>query len=275
MTPSARGAQEPLVRRLRAAGCVFAEDEARLLAAEASGDEQLEAMVMRRESGVPLEVVLGWAEFGGLRISLDPGVFVPRRRTEFLAQRAVAHARPGAVVVELCCGAGAISAVLLANVEGLQVHASDIDPVAVRCALRNLRNLSKPAGAGVTVYEGDLFEPLPDRLRGQVDLVVANAPYVPTAELDLLPREARQYEPQSALEGGSDGLEILRRIVAAAPQWLAPSGHVLVEASERQVASLEQSIAGYGLIPQTFTAPETEATVVAAAMPADGGEPAA
>jgi release factor glutamine methyltransferase len=263
MTPSADSlAQDPLVRRLRAAGCVFAEDEARLLASEASDAEQLEAMVARRESGVPLEVVLGWAEFGGLRISLDPGVFVPRRRTEFLAQRAVAQAHPGAVVVELCCGAGAISAVLLANVEGLQVHASDIDPLAVGCARRNL------AGPGVSVYEGDLFKPLPDRLRGQVDLVVANAPYVPTAELGLLPREARQYEPQSALEGGGDGLEILRRIMAEAPQWLAAGAHVLVEASERQVASLEQSIAGYGLSPQTFRSPEMEATVVTATMPA-------
>jgi release factor glutamine methyltransferase len=255
MTPSA------LVHRLRAAGCVFAEDEARLLAAEASDDDELETMVVRREGGAPLELVLGWAEFCGLRISLSAGVFVPRRRTEFLAQRAVAHARPGALVVELCCGAGAISAVLLETVPDLEVHAADIDPVAVQCARENL------AGPRVTVYEGDLFAPLPDRLRGRVDLLVANAPYVPTAELDLLPREARQYEPQSALEGGGDGLDILRRVLAGAPEWLAPGGRALVEASERQVASLERSIAGFGLLPQTFRAPELEATVVAATMP--------
>jgi len=256
MTPSA------IVLRLRAAGCVFAEDEARLLAAEAPDAQQLEAMVTRRESGVPLELVLGWAEFGGLRIALDPGVFVPRRRTEFLAQQAVAHTVQGALVIELCCGAGAISAVLLAKVADLEVHACDIDPVAVRCARRNL------AGPGVTVYEGDLFQPLPQRLRGQVGVVVANAPYVPSAELDLLPREARQYEPQVALEGGGDGLEILRRIMAGAPQWLAPGGHVLVEAGEHQVASLVQSVAGSGLIPQTFTEPDLEATVVAGTLPA-------
>jgi release factor glutamine methyltransferase len=266
MTPPAQPpvVEAPIVRRLRAAGCVFAEDEARLLTAEASNAEQLEAMVARRVSGEPLEVVLGWAEFCGLRIALDAGVFVPRRRTEFLAQRALVLARPGAVVVELCCGAGAISAVLLANIEGLQVHAADIDPAAVRCALRNL------AGPGVTVYAGDLYAPLPDRLRGRVDLIVANAPYVPTAELDLLPREARQYEPQSALEGGGDGLQILRRVFAEAPHWLTPGAHVLVEASERQVASLERSIAGFGMDPQTFMAPELEATVVAATMPAGG-----
>ena len=218
----------------------------------------------RRVSGEPLEVVLGWAEFCGLRIALDAGVFVPRRRTEFLARRALALAAPGAVVVELCCGAGAISAVLLANVEGLEVHAADIDPVAVRCARRNL------TGPGVTVYEGDLYAPLPERLRGGVDLIVANAPYVPTAELDLLPREARQYEPQAALEGGGDGLEILRRVMAGARQWPAPGGRALVEASERQVASLERSIAVSGLTPQTFTEPELEATVVTATRP--GGD---
>ncbi len=260
----ARRSESSTVTRLRAAGCVFAEDEARLLEAEASDGGQLEAMVARRVSGEPLEVVLGWAEFCSLRIALDAGVFVPRRRTEFLARRALALAAPGAVVVELCCGAGAISAVLLANVEGLEVHAADIDPAAVRCALRNL------AGPGVTVYEGDLYAPLPGRLRGHVDLIVANAPYVPTAELDLLPREARQYEPQSALEGGGDGLEILRRVMAGAGQWLAPGGHALVEASERQVASLERSVTGFGLIPQTFTSPELEATVVTATRPAAG-----
>ncbi|HEX4018757.1 MAG TPA: putative protein N(5)-glutamine methyltransferase [Frankiaceae bacterium] len=261
--------EDIIVRRLRAAGCVFAEDEARLLDAEATDAEQLEAMVSRRVSGEPLEVVLGWAEFCGLRIAMDPGVFVPRRRTEFLARRALALTHPGAVVVELCCGAGAISAVLLAGTSRLEVHAADIDPAAVRCARRNL------GGPGVTVYQGDLFQPLPDRLRGRVDLVVANAPYVPTAELDLLPREARQYEPQTALEGGVDGLEILRRVLTESPHWLAPGGHALVEASEQQVASLEASIAGYGLTPRTFVEPEMEATVVTGAMPAGPGEGAA
>jgi release factor glutamine methyltransferase len=235
-----------------------------LLEAEAADAGQLETMVARRVSGEPLEVVLGWAEFCGLRIAVDAGVFVPRRRTEFLAERALALVAPLAVVVELCCGAVAISAVLLANVEDLEVHAADIDPAAVRCARRNL------TGPGAVVYEGDLYAPLPDRLRGHVDLIVANAPYVPTDELDLLPREARQYEPEAALEGGRDGLEILRRVMLGARQWLAPGGRALVEASERQVAALERSIAAFGLSPQTFTAPELEATVVTAAMPAGG-----
>ncbi len=246
---------------LRAAGCVFAEDEARLLTAEAPDAGTLEAMVARRVSGVPLEVVVGWAEFCGLRIPLDPGVFVPRRRTEFLARQAMARARSGAVVVELCCGSGAVSAAMRAGVNGLEVHACDIDAAAVGCARRTL-------GPSANVYHGDLYQPLPDRLRGHVDLVIANAPYVPTAELDLLPREARQHEPQVALEGGADGLEILRRVMAEASQWLAPGGHVLVETSEQQAGSLATSIAGSGLAPQTLSDPEVGATVLIGTRPA-------
>ena len=244
-----------LVTRLRAAGCVFAEDEAGLLVAAAVDAGELEAMATRRIGGEPLELVLGWAEFCGLRIALDPGVFVPRRRTEFLAQQAIARAQQGAVVVELCCGSGAVSAALLSGSPGLEVHAADIDPVAVACARRNL-----PAGA--LVYQGDLYRPLPDGLRGRVDLVVANAPYVPTAELGLLPREARQYEPRAALEGGGDGLEILRRVASEAPQWLSPGGHVLVETSERQARSLAESMTSYGLRPQIVSDPEMGGAVV-------------
>jgi release factor glutamine methyltransferase len=111
-----------VVARLRAVGCVFAEDEARLLIEAARTPAELERMVGRRAEGLPLEHVLGWAEFGGLRIAVDPGVFVPRRRTEFLAQQASARARAGGTVVELCCGTGAIGAVLLAGHDGIELQ---------------------------------------------------------------------------------------------------------------------------------------------------------
>ena len=146
--------------RLRAAGCVFAEDEARLLIATARTPDELAAMVERRAAGLPLEQVLGWAEFCGLRIAVDPGVFVPRRRTEFLVQQRRGLARPGAIVVDLCCGAGAIGAALAAAMDRAEVHAADIDPAAVACARRNV-----PGGH---VYQGDLYQPLPARLRGRV-----------------------------------------------------------------------------------------------------------
>src|SRR6201982_3397415 len=192
-----------IVTRLRAAGCVFAEDEARLLIAAAQTSAELDAMVGRRVAGLPLEQVVGWAEFCGLRITVAPGVFVPRRRTEFLVREAVALARPGAVIVDLCCGAGAIGAALAAAVDGAEVHAADIDPAAVRCARQNL-----PAGH---VYQGDLYDPRPAGLRGRVAILAANVPYVPSEEIGFLPPEARAHEPRAALDGGADGLGPLRR----------------------------------------------------------------
>jgi release factor glutamine methyltransferase len=259
---------EPLiVARLRAAGCVFAEDEAQLLITTARSPEELDAMVERRAAGLPLEQVLGWAEFCGLRIAVDPGVFVPRRRTEFLVEQAVflirgdsippnpsgPPARPGAVVVDLCCGAGAIGAALAAAVEHAEVHAVDIDPAAVRCARRNVPG---------QVYEGDLYQPLPARLRGQVAIVAANVPYVPTGEIAFLPPEARAHEPRVALDGGPDGLDVLRRVAAGAPDWLAPGGHLLIETSERQASLAAAAFEASGLTPRVDTSGDLSATVL-------------
>ncbi|MYS23026.1 putative protein N(5)-glutamine methyltransferase, partial [Streptomyces sp. SID4948] len=222
--------ESAVVDRLRAAGCVFAEDEARLLIAAASGPAELRAMVERRAGGLPLEHVVGWAEFASLRIAVDPGVFVPRRRTEFMVGEAAALAQPGALVVDLCCGSGAVGVALAAALERVELHAADLDPAAVRCARRNV----EPAGG--RVYQGDLFAPLPARLRGRVDLLAANVPYVPTEAVGLLPSEARDHEARIALDGGPDGLDVLRRVAAEARDWLAPGGALLFETSERQAA---------------------------------------
>jgi release factor glutamine methyltransferase len=218
-----------IVAALRAAGCVYAEDEAQLLLTAADTPAQLESMAARRTAGFPLEQIVGWAEFCGLRIVVDPGVFVPRRRSEFLVRQAARLGAPGCVVVDMCCGTGAVGLALAAALGGAELHAADIDPAAVRCAARNL------AGRG-HVYAGDLFDPLPPRLRGRVDVLVVNAPYVPTAEIALLPPEARLHEPRVALDGGPDGVGLHRRIAAAAPDWLAPGGVLLIETSERQAA---------------------------------------
>ncbi|MEV6247387.1 putative protein N(5)-glutamine methyltransferase [Streptomyces sp. NPDC051742] len=250
-----------VVERLRAAGCVFAEEEAEMLLAAASGAAELDLMVERRAAGLPLEHIVGWAEFGGLRIEVDGGVFVPRRRTEFLVGHAVELARPGAVCVDLCCGSGAAGAVLLDRVGGAEVHASDIEPAAVRCARRNV----EPRGG--RVYEGDLFAPLPPDLRGRVEILVANVPYVPTEEIGLLPPEARDHEPHVTLDGGPDGLDVLRRVAAEAPEWLAPGGHLLVETSERQAemaAEAVRKVSGDLLVPELVTSEEWWATAVVA-----------
>ncbi len=217
-------------------------------------------MVGRRAAGQPLEHVLGWAEFCGRRIAVAPGVFVPRRRTEFLVEQATALARPGDVIVDLCCGAGAIGAALAAAVDRAQVHAADIDPAAVRCARQNV------AGC---VYQGDLYEPLPAALRGRVAVLVANVPYVPTQEIGFLPPEARTHEPRTALDGGPDGLDVLRRVAAGAPQWLAPGGHLLIETSDRQVPSAEAAFAASGLVTGVARMEDLDATVVIGRLPAD------
>jgi release factor glutamine methyltransferase len=245
-----------VVARLRAAGCVFAEDEAALLIAAATGAE-LEDMINRRVAGLPLEQILGWAEFCGLRIAVEPGVFVPRRRTEFLVDQAARLARRGAVVVDLCCGSGAVGAALAAAVAEIELYAADIDPAAVQCARRNL-------GADGEVFEGDLYQPLPAGLRGRVDLLVVNAPYVPTDAIRLMPLEARVHEPRVALDGGSDGLDVHRRVAAEATGWLAPGGHLLIETSKRQAPIALDMFARLGLVACVVNSDELEATVVIA-----------
>jgi release factor glutamine methyltransferase len=251
-----------IVITLRAAGCVFAEDEAQLLASAARTPVELSTMVEQRVAGLPLEVIIGWAEFCGLRIFVDPGVFVPRRRTEFLVREAAALAPAGAVVVDLCCGTGAVGAALAATVDAAEVHAADVEPAAVRCARRNL------TGVG-TVYEGDLYTPLPAALRGRVDILAVNAPYVPTNAVSLMPPEARLHEPLVALDGGADGLDVQRRVVAESSQWLVPGGHLLIETSERQAPHTAEALSRNGLTPRITTCEDLDATVVIGTLATD------
>ncbi|WP_282793330.1 putative protein N(5)-glutamine methyltransferase [Streptomyces sp. CC224B] len=246
------------VARLRAAGCVFAEEEAELLVAAAATPAELDALVARRVSGLPLEHVVGWAEFAGLRVAVDPRVFVPRRRTEALVREAAALAAPGAVVVDLCCGSGALGAALATALGRAELHAADIDPAAVACARRNVGAL------GGHVHEGDLYAALPAALRGRTDILLANVPYVPSGEVALLPAEAREHEARVALDGGADGLDVLRRVTAEAPRWLAPGGLLLFETSERQVPAAVAAVTDAGLAPRVVTDEELYATVVVA-----------
>ncbi|MER5297746.1 putative protein N(5)-glutamine methyltransferase [Streptomyces pharetrae] len=252
-SPSSRSS---VVDALRAAGCVFAEDEADLLLAAARTPDELTALVDRRAAGLPLELVLGWAEFRGLRVTVEPGVFVPRRRTEFLVEQALAQAPDARVVVDLCCGSGAVAAALADALGPVELHAADIDPVAVRCARRNL------AGADGRVHTGDLFEALPAALRGRIDILAANVPYVPTGEVGLLPAEARDHEPLTALDGGADGLDIARRVAAEAPHWLAPGGCLLTETSERQAPAALEAFTEAGLTSRLAVSEELYAQVV-------------
>lgn len=249
---------DDLVARLRRAGCVYAEEEAALLVEAAGSPEELERLTRQRESGAPLEPLLGWAAFAGLRVPVAPGVFVPRARTELLAREALALTADGDVVVELCCGAAAVSLVLLAARPELELHAADVEPAAVACARANLHGRA-------TVHAGDLDVALPARLAGRVAVLVANAPYVPTTEIALMPHEARDHEPAVALDGGADGLGVVRRLVAAAPTWLAPGGHLLFECGERQLPTALGVVAAAGLTGRGVQDDELDATVVVAA----------
>ena len=216
-------------------------------------------MVERRTAGLPLEHVLGWAEFCGLRIAVEPGVFVPRPRSEFLVEQAAALARPGAVVVDLCCGSGALGVALAAAVDGVELHAADLDPTAVGCARRNVTG---------HVYQGDLYAPLPASLRGRVDILLANVPYVPTESIALMPSEARLHEPRLALDGGGDGLDVLRRVADGAPAWLAAGGSLLVETSEDQSPKALEAFARAGLGARVARSDELDASVVIGTAPA-------
>lgn len=244
---------------LRAAGCVFAEQEAALLVAEASSPDELSRLLDRRVAGEPLEYVVGWARFHGVRVAVEPPVFVPRRRTELVADLALAALEPGDVLVDLCCGSGAIGRAVLTAAPTVEVYAADVDPAAVRCARRNL-----PAER---VLRSDLFFSLPVHLRRQVVVIAVNAPYVPTAEIATLPPEARLHEAPVALDGGPDGLDLHRRIAAGAADWLRPGGQVLIECGRRQAPASEAAFARHGFVVETLVSDDLDATVVRAALP--------
>ncbi|RLQ93696.1 putative protein N(5)-glutamine methyltransferase [Falsibacillus albus] len=252
---------QEIIDKLRSAGCVFAEEEAQLLISEARTMEHLKTMTELRVTGRPIEYVVGATTFCNLRIELEMGVFIPRRRTEFLVQQARALACPGDIVVDLCCGSGAVGAALAAELNRISLYAVDIDPIAVRCAARNVTD------KGGQVFQGDLYTPLPQSLKGRVNIIVANTPYVPTEAIEMLPQEARLYEPKVALDGGQDGLDLQRKAAQEAPRWLAPGGHLLIETSERQAPKTFEIFMSAGLTTRIVRNEEMDATVVIGVRP--------
>jgi release factor glutamine methyltransferase len=247
-----------IVARLRAAGCVFAEDEAALLVEEAADADDLERLVAARVSGQPLEPLLGWVAFAGVRLRLGPGVFVPRRRTEVLAREAARLTTAGDRVLDLCCGIGAVGATVAARVPQAEVWASDIEPEAVRWARVNLGTSH--------VVQGDLFAALPGELRGSFAVIAANAPYVPTEAIALMPPEARDHEPRITLDGGSDGLDLHRRIVAEARDWLTDSGYLLIEASVVQAPITAALMQQAGFNPRVKRSAKRDGTAVVGSL---------
>lgn len=227
-----------VVSALGEGGCVAPAEEAdALFRASNGGVGPIEDLVARRLSGEPLAWITGSVLFCGVRVHVDPGVFVPRPQTQAMTRRAVTLLPAAGVAVDLCTGSGAVAAVLGSAHPRAEVVATDIDPVAVACARRN----------GVRALVGVLDEPLPSSLRGRVDLMTAVVPYVPTEELDFLPRDVLANEPRSALDGGLGGTAMLVRAAEAAARWLRPGGNVLLELGGDQAGGVATALEEFGL----------------------------
>jgi release factor glutamine methyltransferase len=199
-----------------------------LLAASGEGVGSIGDLVARRLEGEPLAWITGSVSFCGVRVRIDPGVFVPRPHTEALARRAVELLPADGIAVDLCTGSGAVAAVIRSSHPQATVIGTDVDPLAIACAKEN----------GVDAILGDLVEPLPPSLRGHVDLMTGVVPYVPTEELHLLPRDVLEHEPRHALDGGSRGLTMLVRAAEAAVDWLRPGGTALLELGGDQASEI-------------------------------------
>jgi release factor glutamine methyltransferase len=260
MTPTAVAPSGPTVATaLRAAGDALARaglatarQDAEALLARALGTTRLglyttgaarvpeparaafDALVARRAQHEPIQYLLGEVEFCDLRLEVGPGVFIPRPETEGLVARALAlPLSDRAVIVDLCTGSGAIACALAARRPDWTVWAVERAAPVAECARANVRRLGLEGR--VRVREGDLFAPLEDAVAAQeVDLVVANPPYLAAPLLATLPVEVRDWEPRVALAGGADGLDVVRRLLVAAPAWLRPGGALLVEIGEEQ-----------------------------------------
>ena len=251
---------------LRAAGCVYAEEEAQILTEASHSTDELRSLLARRASGEPLEYIVGWAQFCGLRIPLCAGVFVPRRRSEFLAECAVqaVMAAPGSLdpgrvrVLDMCCGSGAIGLAVAIQAGNVELLAADDSPAAVECARKNL------ARVGGRVFQGDLFGALPRARLRSIDLIVASAPYVPTAQIERLPAEARLCEPRSTLDGGPDGTSVQRRILDAAAEWLGAAGVVMIETGGAMAETTANIARSAGLSAEIRQYSDLDATVVVA-----------
>lgn len=249
VTSSADGPQ--FVGQLRAAGCVFAEEEVAVIVSRFPALHDQLVAVERRCSGTPLELVLGVVDFAGAMVTVAPGVFLPRHRAETLVAAAdmladslpcVDPARIGScLVLDLGCGSGAIASAVCARHPQWEVHACDLDPVAVRCAQANARTY------GFAVHRADWFHGLPQPLRGRLSLIIAHLPYVPTGEIALLPRDYRAVEPASAVDGGVDGLDAWRAVAARCTDWLLPGGHLLTQVASHQAEAASAVAAAEGL----------------------------
>lgn len=202
--------------------------------------------IERRRAHEPLQHIVGWEEFSGLRLKTAPAALIPRPETELLVEWGLALERaegPWRVVVDVGAGTGAIACALAAHAQHLEVLAVERSMGALALAGANIEALG--LAQRVRLVAGDLFEPLAG-LVGAVDLVVSNPPYIATSMLSQLPREVSDWEPREALDGGPDGMAVHRRLVAESPRFLRPGGWLLMELGERQAEALSRLMEASG-----------------------------
>jgi release factor glutamine methyltransferase len=250
-------------RRLTLAGLDCARQDALRLMAQALGTDRLtvyveprrsvdaraagsfRALLDRRAAHEPVQHILGFEEFRGLKIAVTPDVLIPRPETEGLVERALEllAERPGALVADIGTGSGAIACALAAARPDLEVLAVDQSLGALTVASDNVRALG--LASRVRLLAGDLLDPLAS-LGGSLDMVVANPPYLPSGIIAGLPAEVERFEPRLALDGGPDGMRVLRRIITEAPRSLRPGAWLLMEIGEEQAGPLASLMAAEG-----------------------------
>ena len=262
MVGTVAAARAALRRRFAAAGIPTPDVDADLLVAHVLGvgrgalgalgradlrpdaARALEVLASRRAAREPLQLLLGTVGFRHLALEVLAGVFVPRPETEVLVDVALARLRVDGVVVEPCTGTGAVALSLAAEGAAADVVATDRSPAAVALARANAARL----GLDVTVLEGDLLEPVPERLRGRVDVLVCNPPYLAEHELAHLEPEVVDWDPVDALVSGATGFEVVDRLLDEAPTWLAPAGALVVEVDPARAPSTAARFAAAGFV---------------------------
>lgn len=200
------------------------------------------ALASRRVEGEPLQYITGLAGFRRLELAVGPGVFVPRPESEVLVEHVLGRVPEGGTVVDLGTGSGAIALAIADERPDAKVLATEASREALEWAHINKEKLQ----LNVDLLEGDLFAPLPEAIRGQVDVVVSNPPYIADDERSALPADVLDHEPHIALFSGSDGTTIIERIAPGASGWLRHGGWLLIEISPHLQTIVPRVLREYG-----------------------------
>ena len=206
-----------------------------------------DTLIRKRQAGVPLQYLEGYVDFGPVRVSVDERALIPRPETEQLWELVtrLVPASLASVIVDIGTGSGALALALAHSYPQAEVIATDISPKALALARENIMANRWEAGR-IDVREGDLFDAIPCSLRGEVDIVISNPPYVSESEWANLPAEVKA-EPYPALVAGPRGTEILERLATEVCEWLRPSGTVVVEIGEAQADEIQEAFCAGGI----------------------------